>query len=77
MPVLVTGATGNAGRAVLDALLARGLPARAAVRNPRGRFPDGVDAARFDFGEPETWAAALDGAKGVFLVLPPGLGRLD
>jgi uncharacterized protein YbjT (DUF2867 family) len=31
-PVLVTGATGNTGRAVLDALMGRGAPVRAMVR---------------------------------------------
>jgi len=36
-PVLVTGATGNTGRAIVDALVRRGTPVRAMVRSPADR----------------------------------------
>ncbi len=77
MTVLVTGATGNAGSAVVASCLARGLPVRAAVRSGRdARVPAGAQVVAFDFGDPATWSAALDGAQGVFLLLPPGMGRI-
>ncbi len=74
MPILVTGATGNTGRAVIDAALARGLPIRAAVRDLSADLPAAVERVRFDFGDRSTWGGALDGVRGVFLLIPPGLG---
>ena len=49
-PVLVTGATGNTGRAVVDALVRRGAPVRAMVRAEadRGKLPAGVPLAVAD-----------------------------
>lgn len=74
MPILVTGATGNAGRAVLDAALARGLPVRAALRDAAADLPAAAERVRFDLTRSATWDPALEGARGVFLVIPPGLG---
>ena len=36
-PVLVTGATGNTGQAIVEALARRGTPVRAMVRSPGHR----------------------------------------
>ena len=46
-PVLVTGATGNTGQAVVQALAGRGVPVRAMVRAEadRGKLPAGVEVA--------------------------------
>jgi uncharacterized protein YbjT (DUF2867 family) len=78
MTVLVTGATGNAGSGVVDACLARGLAVRAAVRGARPEgLPAGVEVVPFDFAEPSTWDAALEGVSGIFLLMPPGLGNLQ
>jgi nucleoside-diphosphate-sugar epimerase len=46
-PILVTGATGNTGRALIDALSSRGAPVRAMVRAEadRTRLPAGVEVA--------------------------------
>ena len=43
-PVPVTGATGNTGRAIIDALAGRGTPGRAMARTAadRSRLPDGI-----------------------------------
>lgn len=77
MTVLVTGATGNAGSGVVAACLVRGLPVRAGVRGSRSEgLADGAQAVAFDFADPSTWDAALDGVQGVFLLMPPGLGNL-
>jgi uncharacterized protein YbjT (DUF2867 family) len=71
-PVLVTGATGNTGRAIIDALIQRGAPVRAMVRTAAdsGRLPDGVAVAAADFDDPASVAAALDGAQRAYLVTP-------
>ena len=71
-PVLVTGATGNTGRAIVDALIQRGTPVRAMVRTATesSRLPDGVPLAVADFDNPASLAAALDGAERAYLVTP-------
>jgi len=74
--VLVTGATGNVGRELVPLLSARGVPVRAAVRDPSSAesvlgTAAGLELARLDFGEPATHAAALEGVARVFLVRPP------
>jgi uncharacterized protein YbjT (DUF2867 family) len=70
MTVLVTGATGNVGRNVVDLLLAAGVPVRATSRNPAS-LPAGVDAHAADLTEPKTFEAALDGVDKVFLFPSP------
>jgi uncharacterized protein YbjT (DUF2867 family) len=74
-PILVTGATGNVGGAVVEALAAEGVPVRALVRGdaPPG-LPAGAEAVRGDLGAPESLRDALAGAEAAFL-LPgfPGL----
>lgn len=70
--VLVTGATGNTGLAVLQALAERGVPVRAMVRRKpdSGNIPAGVQVAVGDFDDPASLAAALDGAGRAYLVTP-------
>jgi uncharacterized protein YbjT (DUF2867 family) len=71
-PVLVTGATGNTGRALLEALTGRGVPARAMVRRDADRdgLPAGVQVAVADFDDAGSVAAALRGAGRAYLVTP-------
>jgi len=71
-PVLVTGATGNTGRAVVADLARRGVPVRAMVRAgaDRGRLPADVAVAVADFDDPVSVAAALRGAERAYLVTP-------
>ena len=72
-PVLVTGATGRVGRALVDELRTRGVPVRALVRAPVvGALPAGVDARRGDLGDPGTVREAADGARAAFLLWPTG-----
>ncbi|KAG8459523.1 hypothetical protein KFE25_012858 [Diacronema lutheri] len=72
--MLVTGASGNVGRAVLDALVERGVRVRAAVSRPeRARLPASVHVVRLDFHDRATFAATLDGVRGVFLMRPPAI----
>jgi uncharacterized protein YbjT (DUF2867 family) len=66
--ILVTGATGNVGRAVLTQLIAAGEPVRAFSRRPAA-LPAGVEAYAGDLSTGDGLAAALDGVAGVFLFL--------
>lgn len=76
IPVLVTGATGRQGGATARALLSRGTPVRALVRDPhtpRARAIEelGAHLVVGDLTEPPTLAAAVDGVRGVFSVQMP------
>ncbi|MDC0668725.1 NmrA family NAD(P)-binding protein [Nannocystis radixulma] len=73
-PILVTGATGNVGSAVVARLLARGVACRIGVRDPATVAPTpGVTPVALDFRRPDTFAAAVAGAGGLFLVRPPAI----
>lgn len=74
-PILVTGARGNVGSAVLDQLLDRGLPVRAADIDP-SRLPTGPEPVRLDFTNPETFAPALRDVRRLFLIRPPAIARV-
>ncbi|GAA3316108.1 NAD(P)H-binding protein [Nonomuraea dietziae] len=68
MTILVTGATGNIGRRVVDGLVGAGQRVRAMVRDPRAaHLPDGVELVRGDFERPETWPDVLDGVERLYL----------
>ncbi|GGL57239.1 NAD(P)H-binding protein [Planomonospora parontospora] len=76
--ILVTGATGNVGGEVVQALVRAGEPVRALVRAPAD-LP--VEQAVGDLDRPGSLATALDGVRGVFLLpgyrdMPGLLARL-
>ncbi|WP_168796550.1 NmrA family NAD(P)-binding protein [Arthrobacter echini] len=71
-PLLVTGATGNVGRPLVQALRAEGADVRPAARH--NEDPDGV---MFDFKDAATWEQAFDGVRSMFLVRPPHLARIS
>ncbi len=74
--ILVTGGSGLVGREVASRLAGR-APVRLALRDPaRGVDRAGeAERVRFDFGDPETFKAALRGVGRVFLLRPPRLAR--
>ena len=68
-PVLVTGATGRVGRAVVAQLLGAGVPVRALTRRPAGAgLPPTVEVVAGDFTVPESLDTALEGVSAAFLV---------
>lgn len=75
--VLVTGATGTQGSAVVDALLDRSVPVRALVRdtNSSGAAAlarKGVEVVQGDMDDPTSLDRAMAGVDGVFSVqMPP------
>lgn len=76
MTILVTGATGNIGRRIVDHLIDLGAnDIRALTKNPaKANLPEGVSAATGYLGDPESLPAALDGVDRVYLApLPPTL----
>jgi uncharacterized protein YbjT (DUF2867 family) len=84
MTILVTGATGNVGRCVVDRLVGAGQRVRAMTRDPQAtRLTAGVEAVRGDFERPETWPNVLDGVERVYLfpfvdvVAESGTGFVD
>ncbi|NUS85038.1 MAG: NAD(P)H-binding protein [Streptomyces sp.] len=67
--ILVTGATGNIGSALLKELWASGAgPLRGLTRDAaRAGFPAGVEAVEGDFARVATLKPALDGVRALFL----------
>ena len=71
MKVLVIGATGRVGNEVVKALLLRGACVRAFTRKqPKpDTFPDSVEIALGDLGDPVSVAEAMKGADKLFLLI--------
>jgi uncharacterized protein YbjT (DUF2867 family) len=68
MTILVTGATGNVGRLVVDHLRAAGAPVRALTRNPRrAALPAGVEVVQGYLGELDTLPPAFAGVEEMYL----------
>ncbi|RBM12686.1 SDR family oxidoreductase [Streptomyces sp. PT12] len=63
MTFLVTGASGKVGRHVAAGLAACGADVRPASRR---------SAVPLDWADPAGWERALDGVRGIFLVVPGG-----
>jgi len=67
--ILVTGATGNAGGAVVRALVNSGERVRAVVRDPdRAPLPAGVEVAAADLNDPGTLVPHFEGVSAAFLL---------
>jgi uncharacterized protein YbjT (DUF2867 family) len=63
-PILVLGATGKTGRRVAERLVKRSIPVRPGSR--------GAEPA-FDWDQPATWPAALNGVRAVYIADQPDL----
>ena len=73
MTILVTGATGNIGRRIVDRLVELGAnDIRALTKNPaKAKLPDGVSAVTGYLGDPESLPAALAGVERMYLAPLP------
>jgi uncharacterized protein YbjT (DUF2867 family) len=69
--ILVTGATGSLGSAVVTALAEKGFAVRAASRKRFEAVTPSVQWVRFDYEDPATHDSALAGVDGIFLIAPP------
>ncbi|WP_242141105.1 NmrA family NAD(P)-binding protein [Sphingomonas sp. TREG-RG-20F-R18-01] len=69
MTILVTGATGNVGRNVVEQLLNRGADVRALVRDKsKANFPASVDIAQGDLLDVDALRSAMSGVSTLFLL---------
>lgn len=69
MTILVTGATGNVGRQVVEHLVKRGADVRALVRDPsKAVFPAGVNVVQGDFLDIDSLRKAMSGVSTLFLL---------
>jgi uncharacterized protein YbjT (DUF2867 family) len=75
-PILVTGSTGNVGREVVRALVARGVPVRAAAFRAATDRGAGVPTVALDYADRASYGPAVDGARGLFLLRPPPISNV-
>lgn len=75
--LVVTGANGNVGTPLVEALSQRGTPVRAAVHQDREAFDADVETVLFDFDDPDTWGKAFKGARGLFVLRPPHISSVE
>ncbi|MBZ9854143.1 NmrA/HSCARG family protein [Mesorhizobium sp. CA13] len=69
MTILVTGATGNIGRQVVEQLVKRDADVRALVRDPsKANFPAGVSVVQGDFLDVDSLRKAMSGVSTLFLL---------
>ncbi|WP_327212178.1 NmrA/HSCARG family protein [Rhizobium beringeri] len=69
MTILVTGATGNVGRQVVEHLVKRGADVRVLVRDPsKAEFPQGVSVVQGDFLDVDSLRNAMSGVSTLFLL---------
>ena len=71
--ILVTGASGNVGKTVLQEVAKSGAKHRAMYRSAAeaAKAPAGTETVIADFAKPETLSAALKGVESVYLVCSP------
>ena len=69
MIILVTGATGNVGRNVVDQIVGRGASVRALVRNPaKANFSADVELVQGDLLDVDSLRSAFQGVSTLFLL---------
>ncbi|RJX37973.1 NAD-dependent epimerase/dehydratase family protein [Paenibacillus pinisoli] len=69
MTILVTGATGNVGRHVVDQLVRSGARVRALTRNPAtANLPQSVEVVYGELTDPQSLVPALEGVTAMHLI---------
>ena len=67
--ILLTGATGNIGRPLIDLLVGEGAGVRAVTRDPKAAsLPAGVEVVEGDPSRPETITPHLHGVTSLFRI---------
>ncbi|MCG5218005.1 NAD(P)H-binding protein [Streptosporangium soli] len=66
--IVVTGGTGNVGRALVEVLATAGEQVTAVSRQP-AQLPEGVRHRQADLAEPASLRAAFEGAEALFLIV--------
>jgi uncharacterized protein YbjT (DUF2867 family) len=77
---VITGATGNTGRVIVNELLTRGEKVRAIARNAdhlKEETARGAEAFVAQLGDSEALARAFAGAKAAYLMIPPDIRNQD
>ena len=70
--ILVTGATGKVGSEIVKQMVAQHLEVRAGAHHPdKTKAPAGVEVVHFDYADPASIKAALEGVEGLFFMSPP------
>lgn len=72
--ILVTGVTGNVGKAVINQLIKKGQSVKAAARNLTKAATAGLNGTEivlFNYDKPETFKPALTGVGRLFIIPPP------
>ncbi|RMI34093.1 NAD(P)H-binding protein [Nocardia stercoris] len=69
--ILVTGATGTVGSALIELLASQHLPVRALSRRTDAEYPSGVEAVTGDFDDAESLVAAASGVTAALLLTAP------
>src|SRR4051812_48647821 len=67
--IVITGAGGNVGRPLVQALAAAGEKVTTVSRHAPENLPDGVRHVAADLGRPDGLRPAFDGADAVFLLV--------
>src|ERR1700754_1029106 len=76
MTILVTGATGNVGRIVVERLVGAGERVRVISRRPEAAaFPAGVEAGYGDLADPATMGGPLSGVQRLYLFPHPATAQ--
>ena len=78
--ILVTGASGNVGREVVKELrrLQQSVVATAVNEVDAGLISDvGAEIVHFEFGQAETYPAAFNGVRKLFLMRPPAIADVE
>ncbi|WP_196257944.1 SDR family oxidoreductase [Pelagibacterium limicola] len=73
--IAVTGATGQLGRLVIEALKKKGVLPVALVRDPAKAADLGVETRLFDYDKPETLAPAFEGVDRLLLISASEVGK--
>jgi uncharacterized protein YbjT (DUF2867 family) len=68
--ILVLGATGNVGKHLVKALIAKGEQVKAATRS--GKAVAGAEGVAFDFANPASISGALEGVDRAYVMWPTG-----